>query len=159
MLLLVIGFGAFAWNKQHPRKQNPSGSVDINQQPPVLLPSPTPDPVKPDTSPMQLESLKQKMNEPETLKLFPNQKLYVIDNQFIFWQRGGRASDYSYEHLLLDDQQNRLCSYSDSIVGPRITCNDSTRTEFFSTIIANLDKEDLGLGLDHKVVLVYSLGK
>jgi hypothetical protein len=87
------------------------------------------------------------------LRHFASQKIYLIDNSLIFVERSGFASDYSYHHLLLDMSGKELCSLMDSLTGPRKTCQDDSKREMFETIIANLDKPNLGL-VNHTAKLV-----
>ena len=90
--------------------------------------------------------------------IFPNQKLFIIDDSLLFVQRAGFASDYSFHHLLFDKNQKELCSYADNFAGPKLECSDLGKKELFDTIIKNLDKPSLGL-LNHKVELVNAISQ
>jgi hypothetical protein len=79
-------------------------------------------------------------------------RLFVIDKRVVFWDRAGNCADNSYARSLYGaTPQTQLCSASDSIAGPRITCADAQWRAMFDTILANLDKADLGLGSGHQV--------
>jgi hypothetical protein len=79
-------------------------------------------------------------------------RLFMIDKQMVFWDRVGNCADNSYARNLFGaTPQALLCSATDSVGGPRITCADAQRRAMFDTILANLDKGDLGLGSGHQV--------
>ncbi|SFV03561.1 protease complex subunit PrcB family protein [Pseudoduganella namucuonensis] len=83
-------------------------------------------------------------------------KLYVIDDHQVFWDVAGNCADASYSHALYGPQpQLKLCSSGDSIAGPRTSCADERYREMFDTIVKNRDKADLGLGVAHKVAVLY----
>ncbi|MFA9275458.1 MAG: hypothetical protein ACEQSE_11355 [Candidatus Aquirickettsiella gammari] len=79
-------------------------------------------------------------------------RLLVIDQRYVLWDKSGNCADASYaQNLYSNTPQSLLCSHADSIAGPRITCNDSQLENLFKTIIQNLDKADLGLGTSHQI--------
>lgn len=87
-------------------------------------------------------------------------RLFVIDGKQVFWDHAGKCADASYEQVLFGAKpENVLCSYGDTIAGPRINCPDAASRSLFETIINNLDKDDLGLGGAHKVERVGFLPK
>lgn len=79
-------------------------------------------------------------------------RLFMIDKRMVFWDRGGSCADNSYEQNLYGaTPQLLLCSVRDSIAGPQASCADQQSRALFNTILANLDKADLGLGGAHQV--------
>lgn len=79
-------------------------------------------------------------------------RLFVIDKKMVFWDRAGNCPDNSYARGLYGaTPQALLCSVSDSIAGPQLSCTDAQSRALFDTILANLDKSDLGLGSGHQV--------
>lgn len=79
-------------------------------------------------------------------------RLFMIDKKMVFWDRAGSCPDNAYGRTLFGaTPQQVLCSLSDSIGGPQTSCNDESARAVFSTIVANLDKNDLGLGSTHLV--------
>jgi hypothetical protein len=79
-------------------------------------------------------------------------RLFIIDKRMMLWDRAGNCADNSYARSLYGaTPQALLCSASDSVAGPRITCADAQWRAMFDTILANLDKADLGLGSGHQV--------
>ena len=82
-------------------------------------------------------------------------RLFVIDGKQVFWDRAGTCGDNSYAQRLYGaTPEALLCEASDSIIGPRISCNDMSDRAMFDTILKNLDSADLGLGSSHKVELL-----
>lgn len=87
-------------------------------------------------------------------------RLYIIDGKQVFWEVAGNCADASYHNTLFGlTPQNVQCTNGDSIAGPRTSCNDAGQRAMFDTILANLDKPDLGLGAGHKVEYVPFLPK
>lgn len=79
-------------------------------------------------------------------------RLFVIDQKFVLWDKAGSCSDASYAQTLFGNTaQTVLCSNADSIAGPRLTCSDKDSEALFKTVLQNLDKFDLGLGKAHLV--------
>lgn len=79
-------------------------------------------------------------------------RLYVVDNKYVVWDRAGNCPDNGYSLALYgSDADKPLCSVSDTIAGPRTTCSDETKRAMFDIIVKNSDKADLGLGTTHKV--------
>ncbi len=87
-------------------------------------------------------------------------KLYLIDNKYVFWDRAGNCPDNSYSQSLMDSNPAApLCSASDSIAGPIVRCTDDSVRSLFDTMRANADQVDLGLGPTHTVKLIDVPGK
>lgn len=87
-------------------------------------------------------------------------RLFLIDNKYVFWERVGECADASNAQTLMGaTPQAVLCSAGDSIAGPRTTCQDETARPMFETILKNLDKVDLGLGSGRKVEQIRFLPK
>jgi hypothetical protein len=79
-------------------------------------------------------------------------RLFVIDGKQVFWDHAGRCADASYEQVLFGDKpEARLCSYGDTIAGPKTYCQDESVRALFDTIVKHADEPDLGLGSGHKV--------
>lgn len=79
-------------------------------------------------------------------------RLFMIDRKMVFWDRAGTCPDNAYGRTLFGAApQQVLCAVSDSIAGPQTTCNDESARAVFTTIVANLDSSDLGLGSTHVV--------
>jgi hypothetical protein len=79
-------------------------------------------------------------------------RLFMIDKRMVFWDRAGSCGDNAYGRTLFGaTPQTVLCAVTDSIAGPQTTCNDEQVRALFDTIVANLDRSDLGLGADHQV--------
>ncbi len=79
-------------------------------------------------------------------------RIFIIDGKQVLWDHAGNCADASYETVLFGAKpDNVLCSYGDTIAGPRTTCPDAASRSMFETIVKNLDKADLGLGSAHKV--------
>jgi hypothetical protein len=82
-------------------------------------------------------------------------RLFLIDNQFVFWEGAGNCADASYSQILYGNTRDQvLCSRNDSIAGPMKTCRDARFRGMFDTLTKNLNKPDLGLGAEHTVQLV-----
>ncbi|MES2049993.1 MAG: hypothetical protein V4447_16455 [Pseudomonadota bacterium] len=79
-------------------------------------------------------------------------RMFVIDQKQVIWDKAGSCADASYELVLFGDTtKNVLCSSADSIAGPKTTCVDTQYRSVFDLISKNLDKADLGLGSGHRV--------
>ncbi len=79
-------------------------------------------------------------------------RLFLIDQKVVFWERAGRCPDNSYEHTLFGEKPDTVLVVSrDSIAGPRTNYNDENYRAMFDTIVKNRDKADLGLGNAHQV--------
>jgi hypothetical protein len=79
-------------------------------------------------------------------------RLFLIDNQLVFWDGAGHCADASYGEMLYGSTLDQvLCSANDSIAGPMKTCRDERYRALFETMTKNLDKPDLGLGSGHTV--------
>ena len=79
-------------------------------------------------------------------------RLFVIDQVLVFWDRAGDCPDARYSEALygktVDDV---LCVLHDSNRGPRKSCKDPSYNGLFDTIIMHLSEPDLGLGRNHTV--------
>ncbi len=79
-------------------------------------------------------------------------RLLVIDDELVLRDKAGNCSDAAYSQALYAAGPDQaLCVYHDSIAGPVQDCWDAAYQEMFETILANLDKADLGLGPEHTV--------
>ncbi len=79
-------------------------------------------------------------------------RLFVIDNRYVFAERAGSCADASYSYSLYGSSPEPvLCSQADSIAGPRVSCTDDKAKALFDVIVKHLDAADLGLGSAHKV--------
>jgi hypothetical protein len=79
-------------------------------------------------------------------------RLFMIDKRMVFWDHAGSCADNAYGRTLFGaTPQTVQCSVADSIAGPQTTCSDEQARALFDTIVANLDKADLGLGGSHQV--------
>jgi hypothetical protein len=79
-------------------------------------------------------------------------RLFLIDDQWVFWDRAGNCADAAYgETLYGNTPDDVLCEFHDSIAGPMKNCQGEGYLVIFDTITANLDKPDLGLGSGHTV--------
>ena len=82
-------------------------------------------------------------------------KLFLIDNQMVFWITEGNCADASYAYTLFGSNPNEIiCKRFDSIVGPQEQCNDEDYLEVFLIIIDNLDADNLGLDGNYKITEV-----
>lgn len=90
-----------------------------------------------------------------------NRVLTIQSNQqpgdrIILLDQAGNCADAGYRQVLFGSEgDNVLCSNADSIAGPRKSCADAGREALFDTILANLDRPDLGLGSGYTVGQVY----
>ena len=79
-------------------------------------------------------------------------KLYVIDNRMVLWDRAGNCPDNSNAQVLFGATVDTvLCSAGDSIAGPVVSCKDAADRPPFDTIRKNLERADLGLAGSHSV--------
>jgi len=79
-------------------------------------------------------------------------RLFLIDGELVFWDSAGACSDAAFAEVLYGSTPDRvLCRFHDSIAGPAQECPDASYQDLFETIVANLDKPDLGLGPAHTV--------
>ncbi len=79
-------------------------------------------------------------------------RLFVIDQQYVFWDRAGNCADAAYSYRLYGNTTEKLlCSQEDSIAGPRSACSDDAAKTLFDIIVKHPDASDLGLGSGHKV--------
>jgi hypothetical protein len=79
-------------------------------------------------------------------------RLFLIDDQWVFWDVAGSCADAAYSQTLFGSTPDDvLCSYHVSIAGPMKDCQDDQYLGMFDTMTANLDSPDLGLGSGHSV--------
>lgn len=79
-------------------------------------------------------------------------RLYLIDGKLVLWARTGRCPDGSYfVRLTSRTIRDELCTWGDSIAGPRTSCTNDRYRPMFEIIISHLDAPDLGLGTGHTV--------
>lgn len=82
-------------------------------------------------------------------------RLFIIDNELVLWDRAGNCADMSWNATLYRLTPGAmLCTAGDTIAGPRTTCTDERYRPLLDTAVANLGKDDLGLGGAHKVEAV-----
>lgn len=78
------------------------------------------------------------------------------DDRVVLLHQAGNCADAGYQQVLFGSEgDNVLCSNADSIAGPRKSCAAQSRAGMFDTILANLDRPDLGLGTGYTVSQVY----
>ena len=78
--------------------------------------------------------------------------LFIIDNKIVFWIVEGSCSDASYSYTLFGNNTDIiLCKEFDTIAGPKRECFDDNYEYIFQIIIENINTNDFGLGLNHKV--------
>ena len=79
-------------------------------------------------------------------------RLFLIDNELVFWERDGNCPDNSFSQILFGKTpQEILCMYRDSVGGPKKTINNEAYQEMFQTILSHIYSENLGLDSKHKV--------
>jgi hypothetical protein len=79
-------------------------------------------------------------------------RLYLIDEKLVVWDRAGNCPDNSYSLTLYGKSLDEiLCVYHDSIAGPRKNCRDPAYAEMFEILLAHMNDADLGLGPEHAV--------
>jgi hypothetical protein len=121
--------------------------------PPTAAPSPSPqDPTKGPAPLGDLALMPFRSMARASVCTDLRNRLFVIDEVMVFWDRAGNCPDFSYEQKLYGDSLDKLfCSVADSIAGPQKKVVLETRRAMFETILANLTKADLGLGAGHTV--------
>jgi hypothetical protein len=78
-------------------------------------------------------------------------RLFMIDNKQVFWDRAGNCPDNSYGRTLFGASLAQIeCISADSVSGPRTFCANDQSQALFDTILKHLDQPDLGLA-GHKV--------
>lgn len=79
-------------------------------------------------------------------------KLFVIDNQLVFWIVEGNCPDASYSYTLFGNNPDEiLCKKFDSIAGPQEQCFNESYQDIFQIMIDNIYSDDLGLDPNHKI--------
>jgi len=80
-------------------------------------------------------------------------RLFLIDESSVFWDRRGSCVDGLYTFALFGRTVNDvLCERHDAIGGGNVTsCTDESYRPMFETITANLGDPQLGLGREHGV--------
>jgi hypothetical protein len=75
-----------------------------------------------------------------------------LDLELILLDQRGTCADAAYRQLLLGESvDDVLCSNAQTIAGPAKQCRVARYAGIFDTIIANLDKADLGLGTGFEI--------
>jgi hypothetical protein len=84
-------------------------------------------------------------------------RIYRIDGNLVLWHREDRrCADAAFGVTLYGaSPDDELCTYAQTIGGPRTDCSDDGVRAQFNTIVANLDAPDFGLGERHTVQLVW----
>ncbi len=79
-------------------------------------------------------------------------RLFLIDDELVFWDRAGSCQDAAYEYQLYGDSlDDLLCEAYDTINGPQENIYDEDYRELFEVITENLEEEHLGLDDSHSV--------
>ena len=79
-------------------------------------------------------------------------RLLLIDDELVFWDRRSSCCDRDYHQTLFGETPEQiLCDRYDAMGIPIMECPDPRYRDIFETIIDNLDEPDLGLGNDHRV--------
>lgn len=79
-------------------------------------------------------------------------KLFLIDGTLMFWDRAGRCPDNAHEQTLFGSKPEEVLATSyDSIAGPKTDIRDEKYRALYTTIMANREAPDLGLGSSHQV--------
>lgn len=79
-------------------------------------------------------------------------RIFLIDDALVFLDREGNCQDAAYGYLLFGSTPEMwICYRCDSIGGVREAYRHDGYRAFFETILANLDRHDLGLGPSHTV--------
>lgn len=87
-------------------------------------------------------------------------RLYLIDNKQVFWDRAGTCPDNAYAQRLYGATPDAvLCETTDTLAGPKTFCANDTVRKLFETIQANVNLSNLGLDATHKVELIPFLPK
>jgi hypothetical protein len=80
------------------------------------------------------------------------------DDRMTLLDQAGTCADASYRQVLFGDEgDNELCSAMDSFAGPQKSCPVASRAALFETMLANLDRADLGLGAGYSVGPIFPL--
>src|SRR5262245_8336360 len=75
-------------------------------------------------APIDVESFRQMARSSDCSDT--RNRLYLIDERLVFWDRAGSCADAAYAQVLFGGSvDNRLCGNSDSIAGPQRGCSDS----------------------------------
>jgi hypothetical protein len=79
-------------------------------------------------------------------------RLSLIDQKFVFWDRAGSCPDAAQTQILFGNTTKTiLCSGGDSLMGPKVMCEDESARTLFLSMVANRNKADLGLGSGYRV--------
>lgn len=79
-------------------------------------------------------------------------RLFVIDEELIFWDQAGTCADATYDRTLFGrTPEDVLCFDRDSVGGPVRDFPDERFRDLFETMIDKLEAPDLGLGAGHTV--------
>jgi len=79
-------------------------------------------------------------------------RLFVIDDRLVFWDRAGSCPDNAYGATLFGDTvTDVLCYFGDSIAGPMKRCPVTGYEAMFATMTTHSDDPGLGLGPEHSV--------
>jgi len=75
-----------------------------------------------------------------------------LDIEIVLLDQAGTCADASFRQRLFGETaQDLLCEHAQTIAGPVKSCAVPSYAKLFDTMIANLDKPDLGLGSDYEV--------
>ncbi len=83
-------------------------------------------------------------------------RLFLIDETYVLWdQASTHCPDHSYSVTLFWKNPDLImCLFSDSIVGPRESCEDDQLQGMFHRILQHLQDPTLGVGEYHSVEAV-----
>ena len=73
-------------------------------------------------------------------------RLFIIDDELVLWDRVGSCPDASYEvQLFREGLDNLLGESYDSVAGPQTDIYDEDYRDLFELILDNIEDENLGL--------------
>jgi hypothetical protein len=79
-------------------------------------------------------------------------KLYVLDERTVLWERAGNCADNASAQVLFGDNVDTvLCTANDTVGGQVAGCKDPANRAVFDTIRNNLNRADLGLAGSYRV--------
>jgi hypothetical protein len=82
-------------------------------------------------------------------------KLYLINNTYIFWAQSGNCMDNHYSYVLLGKGLKELCFERETIAGPRTKCAAGLK-DMFNTILKSKKEKNLGLDRTYSIKLIYT---
>lgn len=120
-------------------------------RPTLVPPSKWIEPIGPKTD--VLASLKREAKSAECADI--SNRLFVIDEKLVFWDRRGECPDNRYSYELRDLSTDAMvCNVRDTFGGPLGECSSPELQSLLNVMSANLGRTDLGLGSTHKIQAV-----